>query len=97
MMVPFAAALAVCAALWIWLTVLRPTPWEVQLDENHFRYLFSVPLANYLRAGVLGPALYLGTVLSAARDIAIDDAAMASRRDGRRRNFRIGTHTDVAG
>ena len=64
MMVPFAAALAVCAALWIWLTVLRPTPWEVQLNENHFRYLFSVPLANYLRAGVLGPALYLGTVLS---------------------------------
>ena len=33
-------------------------------DENHFRYLFLVPLANYLRAGVLGPALYLGTVLS---------------------------------
>ena len=64
MMVPFGAALAVCAALWIWLTVLRPTPWEVQLNENHFRYIFAVPLANYLRAGVLGPALYLGTVLS---------------------------------
>jgi len=64
MMVPFGAGLAVCAALWIWLTVLRPTPWEVQLDENHFRYLFSVPIANYLRAGVLGPVLYLGTVLS---------------------------------
>ena len=58
------AALAVCVVLWIWLTVLGPKPWDLQLDENHFHYIFLVPLANYLRAGVLGPALYLGTVLS---------------------------------
>ena len=63
-MIPFAAALAVCAAVWVWLTVLSPKPWQVQLNENHFRYIFMVPIANYLRAGVLGPALYLGTVLS---------------------------------
>jgi Dolichyl-phosphate-mannose-protein mannosyltransferase len=63
-MVPFAAALAVCAGLWVWLTVLNPKPWQVQFNENHFRYIFIVPIANYLRAGVLGPALYLGTVLS---------------------------------
>jgi hypothetical protein len=63
-MVPFGAALAICAAIWIWLTVLRPSSWEVQLNEDHFHYLLMVPLANYLRAGVLGPALYLGTVLA---------------------------------
>ena len=63
-MAPFGAALAICAGMWIWLTVLGPKPWEVQLNENHFRYIFMVPIANYLRAGVLGPALYLGTVLS---------------------------------
>lgn len=64
MMTPFAAALAVCVALWIWLTVLSPRPWDLQRDENHFHYIFMVPLANYLRAGVLGPLLYLGTVMS---------------------------------
>ncbi|MGC1191106.1 MAG: glycosyltransferase family 39 protein, partial [Candidatus Binatus sp.] len=64
MMTPFAAALAVCVALWIWLTVLSPRPWDLQRDENHFHYIFMVPLANYLRAGVLGPLLYLGTVMA---------------------------------
>src|ERR1700722_7376455 len=55
---PFAAAFAICAGLWIWLTVLSPKPWDLQRDENHFRYIFLVPLDYYLRAGVLGPALY---------------------------------------
>ena len=63
-MAPFAVAFAVCTALWIWLTVLGPKPWDLQQDESHFRYLFLVPLAYYVRAGVLGPALYLGMVLS---------------------------------
>jgi len=64
MMAPFGVALAVCTGLWVWLTVLGPKPWDLQLDENHFYYLSRVPLASYLRAGVLGPALYLGMVLS---------------------------------
>jgi hypothetical protein len=64
MIVPFAAASMLCTAIWIWLTVMGPRPWDLQLNEHHFRYLLMVPLANYLRAGVLGPALYLGTVLS---------------------------------
>jgi Dolichyl-phosphate-mannose-protein mannosyltransferase len=64
MMAPFAVALAVCTGLWIWLTVLGPKPWDLLLNENRFHYLFLVPLATYLRAGLLGPALYLGTVLS---------------------------------
>ncbi len=63
-MAPFLVALAACVGIWVWLTVLAPRPWEVALNENHFRYLFMVPIANYLRAGVLGPLLYLGTVLS---------------------------------
>jgi hypothetical protein len=64
MMAPFGVALAICAGLWIWLTVLGPKPWDLAQNEKHFHYIFMVPLANYLRAGVLGPALYLGTVLS---------------------------------
>lgn len=64
MTTPFAAALVICAGLWIRLTVLGPKPWDLQLNEDHLHYLFMVPIANYLRAGVLGPALYLGTVLS---------------------------------
>jgi Dolichyl-phosphate-mannose-protein mannosyltransferase len=64
MMTPLGAALAVCIVLWIWLTVLGPKPWDLQRDESHLHYIFLVPIANYLRAGVLGPALYLGTVLS---------------------------------
>jgi len=63
MTAPFVVALAVCAWLWIWLTVLSPKPWDLQLNENNFAYIFRVPLASYLRAGVLGPALYLGMVL----------------------------------
>jgi hypothetical protein len=64
MMAPFGVALAICTGLWIWLTVLGPKPWDLLLNENRFHYLFLVPLATYLRAGLLGPALYLGTVLS---------------------------------
>ena len=64
MMAPFGVALAVCTGLWVWLTVLGPKPWDLQLDENHFYYLSRVPLASYIRAGMLGPALYLGMVLS---------------------------------
>ncbi len=64
MFAPFGVALAVCSGLWVWLTVLGPKPWDLQLDENHFYYIFRVPLASYLRAGVLGPLLYLGMVLS---------------------------------
>ena len=61
---PLGAALAVCTWLWIWLTVLGPKPWDLQINENHFYYIFRVPIVSYLRAGVLGPALYLGMVLS---------------------------------
>jgi hypothetical protein len=64
MLMPFEVALAACAVFWIWLTVLKPKPWSLQLDEDQFAYIFQVPLAVYIRAGVLGPALYLGTVLA---------------------------------
>src|SRR5208282_334431 len=50
---PLGAALAVCTWLWIWLTVLGPKPWDLQINENHFYYIFRVPLVSYLRAGVL--------------------------------------------
>ena len=64
MIAPFAAAFVVCALIWIWLTVLGPKPWDLERNENHFKYLFLVSIWNYLRAGVLGPALYLGTMLA---------------------------------
>jgi hypothetical protein len=64
LLAPFAVALTVCALFWIWLTVLKPKPWSLQLDVNHFAYILQVPLALYIRAGMLGPALYLGTALA---------------------------------
>ena len=64
MLAPFAIALAACAIVWIWLTVVRPKPWFLQLDEDQLTYIFLVPPALYLRAGVLGPLLYLGTMLA---------------------------------
>jgi hypothetical protein len=36
----------------------------LQLDEDRFVYIFLVSPIFYLRAGVLGPLLYLGTVLA---------------------------------
>ena len=95
MMAPFGVALSVCAALWIWLTILSPRSWDLQLNENHFHYLFLVPLASYLRAGVLGPLLYLGTVLSPLALLQLDDSAMAASGDGRRGNFRGRADLDV--
>lgn len=61
---PFAAALAVCAAIWIRLTVLGPKPWALQMSEGNFSQFFAVPIASYLRAGILSPAIYLGTVMA---------------------------------
>jgi 4-amino-4-deoxy-L-arabinose transferase-like glycosyltransferase len=89
---PFAAALAICVGLWVWLTVLGPKPWQVQFNENRFNYIFMVPLANYLRAGVLGPVLYLGTVLS---PLALLQLATPPRCDRRCGNFRRRAHPDV--
>jgi hypothetical protein len=64
MLAPFAVALAACALIWIWLTVVRPKPWFLQLDEDQFAYILKVSPIYYLRAAVLGPLLYLGTVLA---------------------------------
>jgi hypothetical protein len=64
LLAPFAVALLACAWIWIWLTVIGPKPWDLQRNEKHFAWLLLVPLANYLRAGVLGPLLYLGAVLA---------------------------------
>src|ERR1700687_1925320 len=64
MLAPFAAALAACAIVWIWLTVVRPKPWFLQLDEDQFAYIFTVSPIYYLRAALLGPLLYLGAVLA---------------------------------
>ncbi len=61
---PFAVASAVCITIWLWETVINPRPWDLQVTLGHFAHLTDAPLANYLRAGLLGPLLYLGTVLS---------------------------------
>jgi hypothetical protein len=61
---PFAIASAVCVTIWLWQTVIHPRSWDLDLTLGHFSHLTDAPLANYLRAGVLGPLLYLGTVLS---------------------------------
>ena len=64
MLTPFVFALFGCALIWIWLTVVRPPPWDLAQSEGHFAYIFDVSLKEYLRMGVLGPLLYLGIVLS---------------------------------
>ncbi len=61
---PFAVASMVCVTIWLWETVINPRPWDLQVTLGHFSHLMDAPLTNYLRAGVLGPLLYLGTVLS---------------------------------
>jgi Dolichyl-phosphate-mannose-protein mannosyltransferase len=61
---PFAVVSAVCVAIWLFETVVNPRPWDLQVTLGHFAQLTDAPLANYVRAGVLGPLLYLGTVLS---------------------------------
>jgi hypothetical protein len=63
-LVPFAVASATCITIWLWQTVINPRSWDLDLTLGHFSHLTDAPLANYLRAGVLGPLLYLGTVLS---------------------------------
>jgi hypothetical protein len=64
MLAPFAFALLACALIWIWLTVVRATPWKLAQREANFAHLFEVPMREYLRMGILGPLLYLGIVLS---------------------------------
>ena len=64
MLAPFVLALGACAAIWVWLTVLRPLPWDLAGHEHNFVYFFDVSLTEYVRAGLIGPLLYLGIVLS---------------------------------
>lgn len=60
------AGAAACCAVWIWLTVIQPRPWSLEETYVHFGQFFEVPIAYYLRAGVLNPIVYLGAVLSPA-------------------------------
>jgi hypothetical protein len=64
LLLPLAVAVAVCAALWYWLTVSRPVPWDLHNREVQLKYFFYVPLGSYVLSGVLGPALTLGAVLA---------------------------------
>ena len=87
MVVPFAGALTICVGLWVWLTVLGPKPWQVQFNENHFRYIFirttgELPARRSARAGALSRHRAV-----AAGAAAVRDAAMAPRRNRRRREF----------
>jgi hypothetical protein len=60
----FAVASAACITIWLWQTVIHPRSWDLGITLGHLSHLTDAPLAYYLRAGVLGPLLYLGTVLS---------------------------------
>lgn len=61
---PFIIALGACAAIWMWLTVIRTPPWDLARKEKTLSWMLSVPTSEYIRAGILGPLLYLGIVLS---------------------------------
>ncbi|HYB90192.1 MAG TPA: glycosyltransferase family 39 protein [Candidatus Binataceae bacterium] len=61
---PYAIAVSACAIIWLWLTVLKPLPWDFQRRVGRFALLFRVPIGTYVLGGVLGPALNLGALLS---------------------------------
>jgi len=61
---PFAVATGLCAIDWIYFTIVRTPPWSLRLNESHLPYLFAVPLAEYLRSGVLNPLLWIGIAVS---------------------------------
>ncbi len=61
---PFAAAAAVCAVIWYWLTILRAPPWDLLSREHAFTEFLDVAPGIYMLGGVLGPALNLGVLLS---------------------------------
>jgi hypothetical protein len=61
---PFAVASAACSGVWLWQTVVNPRPWDLERTLGHFGFFFQVPISTYLRAGMLGPLIYLGSVLS---------------------------------
>jgi len=61
---PFCFAAAACAAVWTWLMVMQARPWRLEHRARLVGYFFTVGVATYIRAGILGPLLYLGIVLS---------------------------------
>ncbi len=61
---PFCFAAAACAAVWIWLMVMQAPPFRLEQRTRLIGYFFTVGVATYMRAGILGPLLYLGVVLS---------------------------------
>lgn len=61
---PFVAAVALCAAVWCWLTILRPPPWDLLNRSRRLKEVFAVAPGIYILGGVLGPALDLGILLS---------------------------------
>ncbi len=63
-LVPFAFAAAACAGVWIWLMAMQARPFRLERRAHLVSYFFTVGVATYLRASVLGPLLYLGIVLS---------------------------------
>ncbi len=73
---PFAVALVVCAIAWVWLTVLSPLPWGLRGSEHQIEYLFDVRPVTYLRAGIIGPMLYLGIVVSPLAAIQLVEAGL---------------------
>ena len=61
---PFVFATVICVIIWLWLMTLQAEPWRLARRTHLIGYFFKVGLATYLRAGVLGPLLYLGIALS---------------------------------
>jgi Dolichyl-phosphate-mannose-protein mannosyltransferase len=61
---PFAAGFTACAIGWVWFTMTNPEPWMLHYSEHRIEYILDVSPATYARAGVAGPLLYLGLVLS---------------------------------
>jgi 4-amino-4-deoxy-L-arabinose transferase-like glycosyltransferase len=77
---PLAFAAAACAGVWISLMVMQAQPFRLARRTHLIGYFFTVGVATYIRAGILGPLLYLGIVLSPLALVQVAQLAAAGMR-----------------
>jgi len=77
---PLAFAVAAWPGVWAWLMVMQAQPFRLARRTHLIGYFFMVGVTTYLRAGILGPLLYLGIVLSPLALVQVAQLAAAGMR-----------------
>ena len=77
---PLAFAVAACAGIWLWLMEMQAQPFRLARRTHLIGYFFTVGVTTYIRAGILGPLLYLGIVLSPLALVQVAQLAAAGMR-----------------